>query len=93
VIKNNPEEYVTIGMVQEQRRKRWLEDRAASSVTSSEDVPVVPVVTDLLEALRELNEALDDGLCNSGTPGFDSNRLGRAQVQAVAAIARAEVAQ
>jgi len=45
---------------------------------------------DLLEALRELNGALNDGLCNSGTPGFDSGRLGRAQDAAVAAIARAE---
>lgn len=54
------------------------------------DARLIAAAPDLLEALRELNEAFDDGLCNSGTPGFDSNRLGRAQVQAVAAIAKAE---
>lgn len=29
-------------------------------------------------AADELAEALEDGLCNSGIPGFDSNRLDRA---------------
>lgn len=41
----------------------------------------------LRDALRELNDALDDGLCNSGTPGFDGDRLGRAQKAAVAVLA------
>lgn len=44
---------------------------------------------DMLEALRELSNALDDVLCNSGTPGFDSGRLGRAQDTARSAIAKA----
>ena len=41
----------------------------------------------LVDALEELNAALDDGLCNSGTPGFNSGRLGRAQDAARAALA------
>jgi hypothetical protein len=43
----------------------------------------------MYEALEELNDALDDGLCNSGIPGFDSGRLGRAQDAARAALALA----
>lgn len=42
----------------------------------------------LRSVLLELNDALDDGLCNSGTPGFDSGRLGRAQDAARAALAK-----
>lgn len=53
------------------------------------DARLIAAAPELLEALAELNAALDDGLCNSGTPGFDSERLGRAQDAARAAIAAA----
>jgi len=45
---------------------------------------------DLLEALEELNAAISDGLCNAGSPGFDADRLDRAQTSASAAIAKAK---
>jgi hypothetical protein len=51
---------------------------------------LIAAAPELLEALRELNAALNDGLCNSGIPGFDSGRLGRAQDAATVAIAKAE---
>ena len=44
----------------------------------------------LVEALAELNDALDDGLCNSSTPGFDKGRLDRAQSAARAALLAAK---
>lgn len=47
---------------------------------------------ELLAALNELDAAIDDGLCNSGSPGFDSGRLGRAQDAAKAAIGKAGAA-
>ena len=40
----------------------------------------------LYEALEELSAAIDDGLCNSGIPGFDPDRLERAQVASAAAL-------
>lgn len=43
----------------------------------------------VLDALRELADALDDGLCNSGTPDFDSGRLDRALTIARDAIVKA----
>lgn len=43
-----------------------------------------------LRALKELDDALNDGLCNSGTPGFDSYRLDRASKAARKLIDRAE---
>lgn len=45
---------------------------------------------DLLAALTELSDAVRDGLCNSGTPGFDAERLDRALTAARAAIAKAK---
>lgn len=55
-----------------------------------EHAALMVAAPELLEALRELNDALNDGLCNSGIPGFDSGRLGRAQDRADALIAKAE---
>jgi hypothetical protein len=44
---------------------------------------------DLVSALRDLTDAIDDGLCNSGVPGFDADRLDRAMVSAREALAKA----
>lgn len=46
---------------------------------------------ELYDGLRELREAIMDGLCNSGTPAYDGpDRLHNALDAAEAAIARAE---
>lgn len=59
------------------------------NVSDKHNALLITAAPELLEALTELNEALDDGLCNSSAPGFDSKRLGVAQDAARAAIARA----
>lgn len=45
---------------------------------------------ELLDALVELEDAVADGLCNSGIPDFDPDRLERARVNACAVIAKAK---
>lgn len=64
---------------------------AVSEPYRAEIVLAVNAHDDLVAALLEFNAALDDGLCNGGTPGFDSGRLGRAQDAARAALAKAGV--
>lgn len=65
-------------------------DGSRSREIAKANARLIAAAPDLLEAARELNNALNDGLCNSGTPGFDSGRLGRAQDAIAAAIAKAE---
>ena len=59
----------------------WL----ACRIIEAHEVRTMP----LLEALRELEDALLDGLCNEGLPDFDPSRLERARDQARAAIRKA----
>jgi hypothetical protein len=56
---------------------------------------LIAAAPELYEALAELEAALLDGLCNSGVPGFDPDRLERARFAARSALAKArgEVSQ
>lgn len=52
---------------------------------------IAPLGAELVEAAHELDDALEDGLCNSGIPGFDKDRLERAQIQLRAVLAKWEM--
>ncbi len=58
---------------------------------SPENARLIAAAPDLLAALAELEAALFDGLCNSGVPDFDPERLERARIEARAAIARTSI--
>lgn len=50
---------------------------------------LIAAAPELLAAVTELEDAIADGLCNSGIPDFDPDRLDRAREAARAAIAKA----
>lgn len=57
---------------------------------SDDDMKLITAAPALRAALRELSDAVNDGLGNSGTPGFDDTRLDRALEEAAKVISKAE---
>jgi hypothetical protein len=53
------------------------------------DARLIAAAPDLYAALAELEAAILDGLCNSGLPDFDRERLERARIAARAALEKA----
>lgn len=56
-----------------------LHDVKSATPADARRIARVPQLERIALAAEELFEALEDGLCNSGTPGFDHHRLSRAQ--------------
>ena len=52
---------------------------ARAAIEAVRSAQLTEAAPSIRAALSELVDALDDGLCNSGTPGFDSGRLERAR--------------
>jgi len=60
-------------------RRTWKPELLdASEAAHSCEYVRADVASASRDALYELWDAIGDGLCNSGTPGFDAMRLGRA---------------
>ncbi|MFN3169257.1 MAG: hypothetical protein ACE37E_01030 [Hyphomicrobiales bacterium] len=58
-----------------------LAEQAKEALESQDTFAIIARSADFARAVltaEELADALEDGLCNSGIPGFDSSRLDRA---------------